>query len=233
MWCQNCQNDVPIVVADDPAKPTCAHCHSVIAIDKPQASPSASWSVDDIRADIREIESIIGDWQKADTPAYSTPTRPPQATPARSTPIAPAVRPNDPLPPAQLSFFVWSLLLIGLLALSFGGALSIWSLVGSQPRLWAVGLPMVILGQSILLFAGLVQFERIQESQRQIRQTIADTQHELRQVEHLAGQLMVSQSGSAQSFYRHLGHKASPHLLLADLKGQMDLLTETLARDAE
>jgi hypothetical protein len=36
-------------------------------------------------------------------------------------------------------------------------------------------------------------------------------------------------SPPATAFYHHLAHGASPHILLADLKGQMDLLAHRTA----
>jgi hypothetical protein len=56
---------------------------------------------------------------------------------------------------------------------------------------------------------------------------------ELKNVRQATTLLSSTQAGGAQSFYLHLAEGASPQLLLADLKGQMDLLAQQMARHGD
>ena len=58
----------------------------------------------------------------------------------------------------------------------------------------------------------------------------SELDEELKTVREATTLLSTSQSSGAQSFYLHLAEGASPHILLADLKGQMDLLAQQMAR---
>jgi hypothetical protein len=40
----------------------------------------------------------------------------------------------------------------------------------------------------------------------------------------------MTHSSAAQAFYAHMADQASPYLLLADLKGQLDLVARSMAR---
>jgi hypothetical protein len=48
-------------------------------------------------------------------------------------------------------------------------------------------------------------------------------------VRHATTLLTTTKNASAQSFYAHMAEGASPQLLLADLKGQLDLLAQQMA----
>ena len=65
---------------------------------------------------------------------------------------------------------------------------------------------------------------------RKTEQALSELDGELKTVRHATTLLSTSHSGGAQSFYLHLAEGASPQLLLADLKGQMDLLAQQMAR---
>ena len=52
----------------------------------------------------------------------------------------------------------------------------------------------------------------------------------LADLKHATTMLGTTHSSAAQSFYVHMAEGASPELMLADLKGQLDMLTLRLAR---
>jgi hypothetical protein len=70
-------------------------------------------------------------------------------------------------------------------------------------------------------------------SSRQTAAVLNELDGELKNVRQATTLLSTSHSGGAQSFYLHLAEGASPQMLLADLKGQMDLLAQQMAKQGK
>jgi hypothetical protein len=112
-----------------------------------------------------------------------------------------------------------------------GGVLVGWSVVSARAELWNFGLPTSLLGQ-IALLAGLVlQLERIWSDSRETASKLEHVDDELHDLKTTTTMLGTSQSTAGSSFYAHLAGGAGPQLLLADLKGQLDLLAVKISRD--
>jgi hypothetical protein len=79
----------------------------------------------------------------------------------------------------------------------------------------------------------ILQLDGLWSSSRKTEQALSELDGELRTVRQATTLLSTSYSGGAQSFYLHLAEGASPQLLLADLKGQMDLLARQMSRQAK
>jgi hypothetical protein len=101
-------------------------------------------------------------------------------------------------PESWLAALTWTVLTLGLMALTCGGVLLGWSLVAGREDLWTVGVPVALGGQIVLLIGLILQLDRLWHDNRH-------TAEKLHQVAHSAG-------------------GTSPQLLLADLKSQLDLL---------
>jgi hypothetical protein len=121
------------------------------------------------------------------------------------------------------------LVAVGMTVFGAGTALSIWALVGEQPGWWGVGLPLCLAGQTLLLVGLAVQVESTWAEQRAAQEVVARLRDDLERIERATTLLAGSHSLPAQSFYVHFAQRASPHILLADLKNQLDLLTMRLA----
>jgi hypothetical protein len=131
-------------------------------------------------------------------------------------------------PPASL--LAWTILSLGMSVFACGGVLVAWSLLASREDLWPIGMPLALLGQAGLVLGLVLQLDGLWNSSRRTADTIHALDDELVRVRQATTLLASSHSTPAQSFYVHLAEGAAPQLLLADLKGQLDLLAEQMAR---
>ena len=116
------------------------------------------------------------------------------------------------------------------MALACGGVLIGWSVLGSRDDLWSLGMPLAVMGQAGLVIGLLLQLEGLWRTSKKTEETLTQLDGKLHDLAHTTTMLGTTRSTPAQSFYVHMAEGASPHLLLADLKGQLDLLAERLAR---
>lgn len=164
--------------------------------------------------------------------ATSNPTDSDQATahertrhnPHRSTLLAPDKQ------PAQSHAAAWVVLSIGLAVFACGAVLLVWSLAGQRDDLWPVGMPLALIGQAGLILGLILQLDGLWHTSHKTAAALSELDTELESVRQATTLLSTSHSGGAQSFYMHLAEGASPQLLLTDLKGQLDLLAQQMAR---
>lgn len=150
---------------------------------------------------------------------------------AYSADKTPDRKPLESSEPAEKSgTLAWACLSLGVMAFACGGVLIAWSLVAGRDDLWSVGLPLVVVGQGGLVIGLLLQLDGLWQSSKKTAQTLTHLDDKLHDLTHTTTMLGTTRSTPAQSFYVHMAEGASPHLLLADLKGQLDLLAERIAR---
>ncbi|HZL91780.1 MAG TPA: hypothetical protein VFB96_25640 [Pirellulaceae bacterium] len=125
---------------------------------------------------------------------------------------------------------VWACLTLGLMAFVCGGVLVIWSFAADRADLWSLGLPLTLAGQVGLVLGLLLQLDGVSQSSRRTEATLTELDSQLDQLRGVTALVSSSHSGPAHSFYAHLTEGASPQILLADLKGQLDLLAQQMAR---
>lgn len=130
-----------------------------------------------------------------------------------------------------MSFLAWTMLSIGLMTFVCGAVLLGWSFVEGRANLWSIGMPLSLGGQAIILIGLLFQLENIWESNRDTTSTLDELDEQLHDLRHATSLLSTTRSGHAQSFYAHMAEGASPNILLADLKGQLDMLSTKLANE--
>jgi hypothetical protein len=127
----------------------------------------------------------------------------------------------------------WLILSLGLAVFACGGVLLAWSIIGQRDDLWPIGMPLALVGQAALIVGLVLQLDGLSHSTRKTTEALSELDGELKNVRQATTLLSSTQAGGAQSFYLHLAEGASPQLLLADLKGQMDLLAQQMARQGE
>ncbi len=118
---------------------------------------------------------------------------------------------------------------MGLMAFTCGGVLLGWSFMSNRPDLWNLGIPVTVAGQIALLVGLVLQLERIWQNNRYAVDKLEEVDERLADMKHSQSLLNVNHGSAAQAFYSHMAEGASPSLLLADLKGQLDLLAVRLA----
>jgi hypothetical protein len=129
------------------------------------------------------------------------------------------------------SFFSWLMLALGLMAFVFGSVLLGWSFATERADLWRLGMPFTLGGQAALIVGLVFQLDGLWRSNRQASETMDELDSQLDELRHTTSLLSTTRNSPSQSFYLHMAEGASPKLLLADLKGQLDLLASRLAEE--
>jgi hypothetical protein len=246
MWCKRCQQDVPSI-ADGDGGTVCVRCGATVRL------PAGAARVDDVRSFASgdsttkdEGPPVVDDWQldeqlraaerllHAITPGIGpTPEHAPMPTAWSESRVdstssaVPRESPSEAKPRGGL--VAWSLALLGTAALVCGGVLVAWSLVAARTGLWNLGLPILLGGQAALLLGVVLHLERMWRNARAAGERLAEVDHELSDLRQTTSLLGNTHGAGSTTFFAHLAEGASPHLLLADLKGQMDLLAMKVA----
>jgi hypothetical protein len=240
MWCAHCQRDVPAKAVESGGT-ACARCGSQLAHQETAVGggvPSSAfveiareerpewedWSAD---FDLSEIELALEScrstaavrWTRTD--AANGMTLPIGQSPI---PAAPQQAETGSNPQSRSGVWAWSLVLLGVMGLACGAVLVGCSYWAGRHDLWEMGLPVLLAGQAMLLVGLVLQFERVWHNSRVNSQRLERVDQEISQLNRSTALWATTGSPSATAFYQHLAHGASPHVLLADLKGQMDLL---------
>jgi hypothetical protein len=128
------------------------------------------------------------------------------------------------------STMAWLILSLGLMSFVCGSVLLGWSLVGRRGDLWNVGMPFALVGQFGLLLGLVLQLDNLWQANRRTTETLNQVDERLEEINHATTLLQTYNSTPGQSFYVHMAENAHPHLLLADLTGQLDLLATKLSQ---
>ncbi len=256
MWCKHCRQDTPGIrsaklpgircgrcgtaLGSEPADAQCDSAQEAahpaeVGIDLGHASPAQAsfedWQLDQ---NLRFLETQLGPWKRDRSGARAesealigASTRP--TPPVRRSPALQRRRHMD-RPARRSNVLAHGVLWLGLSALAVGGGLFGWSLVEKRPELWKLGAPVAAAGVVVFLVGLAWQLERIWRNSRFAVQKLRQLDEQLQQLERTTSMLGVTQGSAAQAFYTHMAESASPHMLLADLKGQIDLLAMDLAR---
>jgi hypothetical protein len=240
MWCSQCQQDVPgIAVKDDGNRICCARCSGQLAGEskaapvetRPEAvasqrTPPAldDWNLDaDLAAVTRMMRTLRIDAPNARLPHEPTAAR------ATSPRVAPAAVKRTVATPRRGQLFAWPALMLGMMAFTCGGVLLGWSFATGRGDLWTYGMPAVLAGQGLLVLGLVLQLEGLWQSNRDTSDTLDTLDRELAELRHATTLLTSTHSAPGQSFYAHVAEGASPHLLLADVKGQLDVIAMRMA----
>ena len=165
---------------------------------------------------------------RADAPHITT--SPWQSSPWQSGELSdPVANATVPTPRGGANW-PWAILALGLGVFACGAALMGFSLGGAQPILWQLGLPMLLAGQVAVLFVVIWQLEVVWHSHRATFVALHSMDGQLRQWRRV---LDCSSGGSSgeTAFLRHVREGTAPHVLLEDLKQQIDILAHQLDTD--
>jgi hypothetical protein len=193
--------------------------------------PQEDWQLE---AELRYVERLAQAWRDApattDSVALAGETnaahRIDRTNPKNETDQS--IEPSATKP--RFANLAWTSLSLGVMTFVCGGVLLAWSAIGNRQELWSIGLPLTLFGQAGLILGLVLQLETLWQTNRATSQTLESLDGELSELRHSTTLLTQSRSTPSQSFYLHLSEGASPHLLLADLKGQLDLLSEQMSK---
>lgn len=161
-------------------------------------------------------------WQWMDTPG--------------SIPVLPQVQPRPRSAevthteaPTRASWVLSTLLFAGIVAFTIGAGLLAWSAAFQLDEVWHWGLSATI-GAEGLLVVGLTWMAmRLWQNSRRLNREVQGVDEQLAEIHQLAGSLSAGHLTASQSYYHQFSQTANPHLLVANLRGQVDLLAERIA----
>jgi len=258
MWCTDCQQDVPAVSRSMHEPLVCPRCQSQLAA-APSDAGIALDTFDRARADAAESLQRPHDWfeqeetrqrvRKIDQVLHSPSdfSGASQLTPGRQH-----VWPESPVPPANVphqtrttrigaksktlgrptkgSWLLSLLLAGGVLGFCAGAGLLCWSIAFDLPQLWQQGMTLTISAEGLLITSLTWMAARLWRNGRSVNQQLHGVDRQLAEMQQITGTLAGSQTASSQHFYHHFSQAASPHMLVANLRGQMDQLASRIGR---
>jgi hypothetical protein len=139
-------------------------------------------------------------------------------------------QPNVKKQKPRTSLIGWLLILCGVTAFVCGGVLMGMSLAQGRAELWRMGLPLALVGQGGLLVGLVLQLERVWQSHRRASARLHEVDEHVADLQTTTDLLGTTHSGPSQAFYHHMAGGANTEMMLADLKGQMDMLAAQMVR---
>jgi hypothetical protein len=118
----------------------------------------------------------------------------------------------------------------GVVTIGLGAVLLAASVAGAKETYWNLGLPVVLAGQVLLGIGFVLRIDRLWHDTRSTAAKLDQVDRQLDELRSATALLSTSHTAPATSFYAHLAGGASPQVLLADLKGQLDLLALKLGQ---
>ncbi len=123
----------------------------------------------------------------------------------------------------------WFIVLTGSLALAGGVSLIAWSLATKIMVYWNLSLGLALGGQGTLILGLVLVVSRLWRHSRYAAGKLQDVHARLGQLQQTAEVLTTMRAGGgAPAFYAELARGSSPHVLLTNLKGQLDQLATRL-----
>jgi len=201
-----------------------------------QQSPLAAYpSFDDweVEQNLRQLQARVGRRHRAEesqrAPKTKTARQPIRRIHAPH-PVAPRPHRARSAARRRSSLFDKLVFTLELLAYACGGGLLAWSFVGLRTELWTMAVPIEVAGQASILLGLMLQVERIWQNSRFARRKLEQFDARLHDLQRTATMLGATHGSAAQAFYAHMADEADPHMLLADLKGQLDLVARSISR---
>jgi hypothetical protein len=149
------------------------------------------------------------------------------ATPA-PLPAANATLPSRRAEGSQI--IAWLIVTLGVLTLGAAVAQIAWSLSSKAIVNWNLALGLALGGQGLLIFGLILVVSRLWRHSRYAAGKLQDVHARLGQLQHTAEVLTTMRAGGgAPAFYAELARGANPHMLLTNLKGQLDQLATRLS----
>ncbi len=118
----------------------------------------------------------------------------------------------------------WLVVILGAIILAAGVGLIGWALSANEMLYWNYAIGLAMAGQGTLIFGLVLVISRLWGSSRYSATKLQEVHTRLGQLQQSSETLAATRGGSAPAFYADLVRGASPHVMLANLKGQVDQL---------
>ena len=257
MWCSHCHQEVPAVASAAGGPRSCAQCQRDLKFtatstpadtgislenfaDQSFAVQDAVAPLDDmVQAESRETLRRIGRQLRAPYLQQMSVEAPPFWE--RLLPAAPSMSPqlrsiarqahskNMESKHGGKSWLLSFLLASGILGFLGGAAALIWSAAFNRVTVWQWGLTTTIAAEGLLIVGLTWMAARLWHNSRRLNHQLRGVDEQLEEIHELAGSLTASQLSASQHYYHHFSQVANPHMLVANLRGQIDQLAERMA----
>jgi hypothetical protein len=237
MRCGRCGGALGADAAATSSAPESGHPAEIgLDLGGPKSSMTSfeDWELDQ---NLRSLEARLGPWNRHHQAHHTSPmaSRAPQYRfdAAHHAPPQPQLtrrRMRTDRPARRSSVLAHCVLWVGLTVLAGGGGLLGWAAFTNRVDLWQIGVPVASGGCGVFLVGLVWQIERIWRNSRFAVQKLRQLDTQLRQLEQTTSMLGMTHGSASQAFYSHMADGANPHMLLADLKGQIDLLAMNFSR---
>ncbi len=259
MWCSHCHQEVPAIASAAGGPRNCARCQRDLKFattskpadtgillesfaDQSFAVQKAQTPLDEVvQAESREKLRRIGRQLRAPYQEhFSVEATPfwervslelPAGSPQLRGIARQAHRANVESKYNGKSWLLSLLLAGGILGFMGGAAALVWSAAFNRVTVWQWGLTATIAAEGLLIVGLTWMALRLWHNSRRINHQLRGVDEQLEEIHELAGSLTASQLSASQHYYHHFSQVANPHMLVANLRGQIDQLADRMAGD--
>jgi hypothetical protein len=252
MWCSHCHQEVPAVASATGKSAVCSRCqrelkftHSSGVLDSgielsgaaptPDHTPTRDAIADEetklklrrlgqkLHAPYTQPISLEGPhfWERLQVDAPETSPQLRSIT-KHATRQAAAERTAG-------NWFLSFLLATGVFSFLGGAASLVWSAAFSRTYVWQWGLTVTLAAEGLLIVGLTWMAARLWRNSRRLNRQLSEVDEQLDEIHELAGSLSASRLSASQHYYQHFSQVANPHMLVANLRGQIDQLAERMA----
>ncbi len=162
-----------------------------------------------------------GNWQCLQMP--SDPAAAPQLRQ-----IAKMARHDEATSESPSSWLLSCLLALGVAGFTIGVALLTYSVAFDFYEIWHWGMTTTIAAEGLLIVGLTWMAIRLWHNSRRLNSELQGVDEQLTEIHEMAGILSAGKLSASQYFYHHFSQVASPHMLVANLRGQVDQLAERI-----
>ena len=121
------------------------------------------------------------------------------------------------------------ILAAGIAALVVGATSLIWSAAYNRTYVWQWGLTITLVAEGLLIVGLTWMAARLWRNSRRLNRQLSDVDEQLHEIHSLTGSISAGRLSGSQHYYQHFSQVANPHMLVANLRGQIDQLAERIA----
>ena len=254
MWCSKCQQDVPAVARHTQGPLVCSRCQlelaeasgtlpadSGISLDsfdtsakEDLSSPRDVLAEDESRQQLRRIGRQLRTSYQVEPARTPLPclSPSPEGIPAEIQLKTVSRKANLQPKSTQSSWQISLLILLGVLGFCGGAGLLAWSAAFQLARVWQWGMAATIAAEGLLILGLTWMAVRLWHNSRRLNHQLTGVDRQLSEIQQQTGSLAGSHMSSSQHYYNHFSQAASPHYLLANLRGQVDQLASRIAGES-
>lgn len=129
---------------------------------------------------------------------------------------------------SQASWLLSSLLALGTTGFTVGVLVLVGSAAFDLGQVWHWGMTTTIAAEGLLIVGLTWMAARLWQNSRRLNEELRGVDEQLVEIHEMAGSLSAGQLSASQNYYHHFNQVANPHMLVANLRGQIEQLAERI-----